>query len=53
MAQDTDAPKAGDKGKGKAADDSKDEKPVLNGKKEDDKKDGEYRPALVDRTIQC
>ncbi|KHN94209.1 26S proteasome regulatory subunit rpn1 [Metarhizium album ARSEF 1941] len=40
MAQDTDAPKAVDKGKGKAVDDSKDEKkPILNGKKEDDKKD--------------
>lgn len=40
MAQDTDAPKAADKGKGKAVDESKDEKPILNGKKEDDKKDG-------------
>lgn len=42
MAQDSDAPKAVDKGKGKAVDDSKEEKPVLNGKKEDEKKDGEY-----------
>jgi 26S proteasome regulatory subunit N1 len=41
MAQDSDVPKAADKGKGKAVDDSKDEKslPLINGKKEDDKKD--------------
>ncbi|KAK3180447.1 proteasome regulatory particle base subunit [Lecanicillium sp. MT-2017a] len=39
MAQDADLPKTADKGKGKAVDDSKDEKPVVNGKKEDDKKD--------------
>lgn len=45
MAQDTDAPKAVDKGKGKAVEDSKEEKPVLNGKKEDDKKDGACRLA--------
>ena len=32
-------PKAVDKGKGKAVDDAKDEQPMLNGKKEDDKKD--------------
>ncbi|QPG94974.1 proteasome regulatory particle base subunit [Epichloe festucae Fl1] len=34
MAQDSDAPKAVDKGKGKAVDDSKEDKPVLNGKKD-------------------
>jgi 26S proteasome regulatory subunit N1 len=41
MAQDSDVPKAADKGKGKATGDSKDEKnlPILNGKKDDDKKD--------------
>lgn len=42
MAQDADLPKTADKGKGKAVDDSKDEKPVVNGKKEDDKKDGTH-----------
>jgi desulfoferrodoxin (superoxide reductase-like protein) len=44
MAQDSDVPKAADKGKGKAVDDSKDEKslPLINGKKEDDKKDCMY-----------
>ena len=31
------ASKAADKGKGKATEDTKDEKPVLNGKKEDEK----------------
>lgn len=40
MAQDSDVPKAADKGKGKAVDDPKEETPVVNGKKEDDKKDG-------------
>lgn len=40
MAQDSDVSKAADKGKGKAVDDSKNEKPALNGKKEEDKKDG-------------
>ncbi len=45
MAQDSDAPKAVDKGKGKAVDEPKDEKPVLNGKKEDGKKDGTCRGA--------
>ncbi|POR36192.1 26S proteasome regulatory subunit rpn-1 [Tolypocladium paradoxum] len=39
MAQDSDAPKAVDKGKGKAVNESQDEKPILNGKKEEDKKD--------------
>ncbi|QUC16831.1 uncharacterized protein UV8b_01072 [Ustilaginoidea virens] len=39
MAKDSDAPKVVDKGKGKAVEDSNDEKPALNGKKEDDKKD--------------
>lgn len=46
MAKDVKEPKPADKGKGKAkaAEEPKDEKPVLNGKKEegkdDDKKDG-------------
>ena len=40
MAQDSDAPKSVDKGKGKAVDESKDEKPIINGKKEEGKKDG-------------
>lgn len=41
MAQDSDTPKATDKGKGKAVDEAKDEKPLINGKKEEDKKDSE------------
>jgi 26S proteasome regulatory subunit N1 len=48
MAPDADLPKNADKGKGKAVDDSKDEKPVLNGKKEDEKKDGKQL-----RDAQC
>lgn len=43
MAQDSDAPKAVDKGKGKAVDEPKEEKATLNGKKEDEKKDGKLR----------
>ncbi|KAM4057033.1 proteasome/cyclosome repeat domain-containing protein [Hirsutella rhossiliensis] len=39
MAKDVGAPTAADKGKGKAVDEPKDEKPVLNGKKEDGKKE--------------
>lgn len=45
MAQDSDAPKSVDKGKGKALDESKDDKPILNGKKEEDKKGGTLRRA--------
>ncbi|KAJ3540039.1 hypothetical protein NM208_g5240 [Fusarium decemcellulare] len=37
MAQDSEVPKATDKGKGKAVDDAKKDKPQANGKKEDDK----------------
>lgn len=37
MAQDSEAPKAVDKGKGKAVDDVKKDKAVSNGKKEDEK----------------
>ncbi|KAH6895831.1 armadillo-type protein [Thelonectria olida] len=37
MAQDSEVPKAADKGKGKAVDDAKKEKSLANGKKEDDK----------------
>lgn len=37
MAGDNETPKAADKGKGKAVEDPKKEKPLLNGKKEDDK----------------
>lgn len=48
MAQDSDLPKpaaAADKGKGKAVDDPKAEKTAADGKKEDDKKDGNtWRP---------
>lgn len=41
MAQDSDVPTSADKGKGKAEETSKEEKPVLNGKKQDEeKKDG-------------
>ncbi|KAF7561709.1 hypothetical protein G7046_g2431 [Stylonectria norvegica] len=39
MAQDSEVPKAADKGKGKAVDDAKKDKPVVNGKKENDKAD--------------
>lgn len=37
MAQDSDKPTAADKGKGKAVEDAKNEKPAANGKKEDEK----------------
>lgn len=37
MAQDSELPKAADKGKGKAVDETKRDKPVANGKKEDGK----------------
>jgi 26S proteasome regulatory subunit N1 len=37
MAGDTETPKPTDKGKGKAVDDPKKEKPLSNGKKEDEK----------------
>ena len=40
MAQDIDMTTPEDKGKGKASDTPKDEKAVLNGKKEDEKPDG-------------
>lgn len=43
MAQENDAPKALDKGKGKAVENPQDEKQVMNGKKDDDKDKGEYR----------
>ncbi|PHH74014.1 hypothetical protein CDD80_3417 [Ophiocordyceps camponoti-rufipedis] len=39
MAKDADAPKAAEKGKGKAVDEPKAEKPLLNGKKDDEKKE--------------
>ena len=37
MAQDSEVPKAADKGKGKAVDDAKKDKQQTNGKKEDEK----------------
>jgi 26S proteasome regulatory subunit N1 len=37
MAQDSEVPKAADKGKGKAVDDAKKDKQQSNGKKEDEK----------------
>jgi 26S proteasome regulatory subunit N1 len=41
MAQESDQPTSADKGKGKAVEKSKDDKPVANGKKDgQDKKDG-------------
>lgn len=40
MAQDSELPKAADKGKGKAVDDAKKDKTLANGKKEDDKVEG-------------
>ena len=43
MAQDSDVPKAADKGKGKAVDDGKEEKPTLNGKQEEEKKESAFR----------
>ena len=42
MAQDIDMTTPEDKGKGKASDAPNDEKPVLNGKKEEDKADGMF-----------
>ncbi|KAL2208731.1 proteasome/cyclosome [Sarocladium strictum] len=45
MAQDSDVPSAADKGKGKAVEEPKDDKPVLNGKKDDEKKDANDRVA--------
>lgn len=49
MAKDAELPKAADKGKGKAkaTEDTKDEKPVLNGKKEDDKNECTWRHRCV------
>jgi len=40
MAQDIDMTTPEDKGKGKATDGPKDDKPVINGKKEEEKPDG-------------
>lgn len=40
MAQDIDMPTPEDKGKGKAAEGSKDEKPVANGGKKEEEQDG-------------
>ena len=40
MAQDSDSPKAADKGKGKAVEGDSSEKNTTNGKKEENKKDG-------------
>ena len=40
MAQDIDMPTPEDKGKGKAGESSKDEKPVVNGKKEEEQDGG-------------
>ena len=42
MAQDSDVPKTADKGKGKAVDDGKSEKSVVNGKKEEEQKASAY-----------
>ena len=42
MAQDSDVPTSADKGKGKATEKSKEDKLTLNGKKEDEKKDGMF-----------
>jgi 26S proteasome regulatory subunit N1 len=40
MAQDIDMTAPGDKGKGKAGDEKKDDKPQVNGKKDNDKAEG-------------
>lgn len=43
MAQDSDVPSSAAKGKGKAVEKPKDDKPTLNGKnEEEEKKDGRY-----------
>lgn len=42
MAPESDKPTSADKGKGKAPEKTKDDKPVLNGKKDDDNKDGMF-----------
>lgn len=47
MAQDTDMTTPEDKGKGKATGGPNDDKPLLNGKKEDDKADGMSAGPLV------
>lgn len=46
-------PKAADKGKGKAVEENTEEKPVLNGKKEDDKKDGRVEAGSVQSVAEC
>jgi 26S proteasome regulatory subunit N1 len=60
MAQDSDVPKAADKGKGKATEEPKNDKqlPILNGKKDDDKKDGtlylrDVHSALKQANFSC
>ena len=53
MAQGNDALKAVDKGKGKAVDNSKDEKVVLNGKKYDEKNKGEYEIYQDGQCMTC
>lgn len=50
MAQDSEVPKAADKGKGKAVDDAKKDKQQENGKKEDDKIES-MRPSHVGRHV--
>ncbi|KAH7328345.1 armadillo-type protein [Stachybotrys elegans] len=54
MAQDSDVPKAADKGKGKAAEEPKEEKqlPLLNGKKDDGKKDAVAEEELTEEDQQ-
>jgi 26S proteasome regulatory subunit N1 len=47
MAQDSDITKPEDKGKSKAVDESKKEKPLVNGKKEDDKIDCMPTPMMT------
>ncbi|RDA95165.1 hypothetical protein CP533_1906 [Ophiocordyceps camponoti-saundersi (nom. inval.)] len=52
MANDADAPKAVDKGKGKAVDEPKAEKPMLNGKKDDKKEAAEEELSEEDQQLK-
>lgn len=47
MAQDSDKPTSADKGKGKAPETENDDKPVVNGKKDEGKKDGKHASTVT------
>lgn len=52
MAQDSDKPTSADKGKGKAPENANDDKPVVNGKKDEGKKDGKQE-STIPITDEC